>query len=133
MELLLKINGILLMILAIAHGIFPRCFKWKEELQSASLINQQIMYVHTFFIAFTIFLMGSICFFFSNDLLTTKLGNRLLLGLFIFWTFRLLFQFFVFSPALWKGKKFETLMHALFSLLWIYLSAAFFLVYHQSN
>ena len=133
MELLLKITGIILVVLAVAHGIFPKYFKWKEDFRSVSLINQEMMYVHAFFIAFTVLLMGLICIFCSNDLLYTRLGNRLLLGLFVFWMVRLFFQFFVYSPALWKGKRFETIMHVLFSLLWVYLSLVFFLIYYRSN
>lgn len=87
------------------------------------------MYVHTFFIAMVVFLMGVFCVYSSSDIVYTKLGQQLSLGLFIFWTTRLIFQFFVYSPKLWKGKPFELTVHVLFSLLWIYFSVVFFLIY----
>jgi hypothetical protein len=129
MELHLKIIGILLIVLALIHVIFPKYFNWKKELASLSLINSQMMYVHTFFVAITVFLMGLLCFFCANDITTTRLGKHLSLGLFVFWGLRLLFQFFVYSPKLWRGKSFETAMHIVFSLLWIYLTAIFLLIY----
>jgi hypothetical protein len=129
MELHLKIIGLLLIGLAIIHVIFPAYFNWKKELKSLSLINIQMMYVHTFFVAFTVFLIGLLCFFCSYDIIHTMLGKQLSLGLFIFWGLRLLFQFFVYSPKLWRGKKFETIMHIAFSILWIYLTAIFLLIY----
>ena len=129
MELHLKIIGIVLVLLAAVHIVFPQYFNWRKELQSLSLINIQMMYVHTFFVAFMVFLMGLLCFFGAEDIVSTRLGKQLALGLFIFWGLRLLFQFFVYSPKLWRGKKFETIMHMVFSLLWIYLSKVFLLIY----
>jgi len=129
MELQLKIAGILLMALAFMHNFLPKHFEWKKELLPLGLMNKQMMYVHTFFVGLTVFLMGLLCFFCAADLVNTRLGKQLSLGLFIFWGFRLVFQFFVFSPKLWKGKKFETTMHILFSIIWIYLTTIFLLVY----
>ena len=57
MEPHLKAIGILLMALASVHIIFPKYFNWKEELRALSLINRQMMLVHTFFIVLTVFLM----------------------------------------------------------------------------
>jgi hypothetical protein len=38
---------------------------------------------------------------------------------------RLGFQIFVYDAALWRGKKFETCMHWLFTALWLYLVVVF--------
>src|SRR5690606_23182360 len=111
MEIHFKIIGILLMLLALIHIFFPKYFNWKEELKSLSLINRQMMTVHTFFIAFVVFLIGLLCLTSSADLTQTKFGKTISLGLGIFWTARLFFQFFVYSPKLWKSKKFETTVH----------------------
>lgn len=125
MELQLKIIGFVLVTLAIVHLIFPKYFDWKNNLSSVSLINRQMMYVHTLFIAIVVLLMGVLCLSSSNDLTGTNLGKRICLGLGIFWTIRLFIQFFGYSSELWKGKTFETIVHILFSLLWTYLSVLF--------
>lgn len=117
--------GLLLMTLAAIHIIFPKYFNWKEDLKTLSLINRQMMTVHTFFIALTVFLMGILCYTSAKELIETELGKRVSFGLGIFWTFRLLIQFFGYSSKLWKGKTFETIVHIFFSLLWIYLSTVF--------
>ena len=129
MNLQLQIIGMLLMLLAMLHLIFPRYFNWKEELSSLSLINRQLMYIHTFFIAFVVFLMGLLCVTSSADLLNTTLGKRMSLIFGIFWSMRLYIQFFGYSSKLWRGKLFETTVHILFSIFWIYLSAVFILAY----
>ncbi len=64
MELHLKIIGLLLMLLAFVHVIFPRYFEWKEELKSLSLINREMTYVHTFFIALIVLMFGVLSFFY---------------------------------------------------------------------
>ena len=129
MELHLKIIGSLLIVLALAHIGFPRHFKWKEELKSISIINRQMMYIHSFFIAFAVFLMGLLCITSSSELIGTVLGKRISLGLGLFWTTRLFIQFFGYSSKVWKGKTLETTVHILFSLFWGYLSLVFILTY----
>ena len=129
MELHLKIIGTLSIILAIIHAVFPRYFNWKQELKSLSIINKQLMYVHSFFIAFAVLLIGALCLTSATDLIETNLGNRISLGLAIFWTTRLIIQFFGYSVKTWKGKTFETTVHILFSALWLYFSLVFYLVY----
>ncbi len=128
MELQLKIIGFTLILLALVHSVFPRYFNWQKEVRSLSLVNKQIMYVHTFFIALVVFLMGVLCLTSSTELIETNLGKRICLGFGLFWTIRLIIQFFVYSSALWKGKTFETLVHLLFSFLWTYLSFIFWKV-----
>ena len=125
----LNIVGICCIVLALVHVVFPRYFNWNQELRTISLINRQLMYVHTFFVALIVFLIGLLCVTSSTALLETQLGNRLALGLFIFWSLRLVVQFFVYSPELWRGKRLETAIHILFSLLWAYFSSIFWIVY----
>ena len=124
----LNIIGILLIALALIHAVFPKYFNWESELCSLSLINRQMITVHTFFIALTIFLMGILCLTSSNELIETGLGKKISLGLGLFWTIRLVIQFFGYSSKLWKGKSFETAVHILFIFLWAYLSFIFWAV-----
>lgn len=86
------------------------------------------MYVHTFFIALTVALMGFLCLTSANALIETQLGNKLALGLGAFWSIRLIVQFFGYSHKLWKGKIFEFTVHVVFSCFWIYASTIFWIV-----
>lgn len=131
MILHLNIVGWLMILLAIIHVAFPKRFDWKKECGSLSLINRQMMYIHTFFIALVVFLMGALCVSAADDLLNTRLGNKVSLGLFVFWGARMVIQFVGYSPELWRGKRFETIIHIVFSLLWIYFSLVFFLAYYR--
>ncbi len=128
MEFHLKIIGWLLIALALIHVVFPNYFDWKKELAKLSLVNREMMYVHTFFIAIVVLLMGILCVTSSRELMTTTLGQRIALGFGIFWFLRLLIQFFGYSSKLWQGNTFETCVHVVFTLLWTYFTIVFFIV-----
>jgi len=91
------------------------------------------MYVHTFFIALVLLLMGLLCVTSATEIVTTNLGHRLLLGLGMFWTIRLIIQFFGYSPQIWKGKRLETSIHIIFVVLWCYFSVSFFYLYFSTQ
>ncbi len=129
MQLHLKLIGFLLVVLSLIHIAFPKYFNWKEECSGISLINRQMMYIHTFFIGLVVLLMGLLCISSASELIETSLGRKLAFGLFVFWATRLYIQFFGYSAKLWKGRKMETVIHLLFSLLWIYLTVIFFIVF----
>ena len=128
MLLQLRIIGFALVVLALLHAAFARYFNWRTEFAPVSLINRQMMYVHTFFVAFMVLLMGVLCLTSASDLVSTPLGRRVALGCGVFWLARLLIQFFGYSPELWRGKRFETGVHVVFISFWSYLSAVFLLV-----
>lgn len=128
MTLQLELIGALLIMLALLHVGFARYFGWRREFAVVSLINRQMMYVHTFFVAFAVGLMGLLCLTSASELVGTPFGRRVALGLGIFWLARLLIQFFGYSSSLWRGKRFETIIHVLFSLLWAYLTVLFLTV-----
>jgi hypothetical protein len=117
--------------LAFIHLIFPKYFNWKEDLNSLSLINRQMMYVHTFFIALVVLLMGVLCLTSTIDILNTSLGKQIALGFALFWFLRLVVQFFGYSSKLWKGKKFETFVHLVFAMLWAYFTFVFIFIYSR--
>ncbi len=125
MEAQLRIAGGLLLALAGMHGIFPRYFDWKEGLKSLSLINRQIMSIHTVFIALGVGLMGLLCLVAAPDLVHTPLGKTVCTGLGFFWGVRLLVQFWGYSPELWRGRRLETSIHIMFIVLWGYFAGIF--------
>jgi hypothetical protein len=129
MEVHLKIIGALLLLLSTIHVFFPGYFHWKEDLKPLLLINRQMMYVHAFFIALIVFGIGLLCLLFTSDLIHTRLGKSICLGLAVFWGIRLFFQLLIYSPRLWKGKGKETAIHIIFTSFWIYCLLVFLSIY----
>ncbi len=118
----LKVVGALLLTLGLAHSMFSRYFKWQKELAQLSLLTRQILLVHCFFIALLLVMMGVCSLFYPSALLGSGALSRLVLtGFVVFWLCRLACQFFVYDPAIWRGRPLYTVMHVVFSLFWIYL------------
>lgn len=122
----LNIAGALQIMLALAHLAFPKRFQWKEELARLSLLNRQIFLVHTFFICVVLGMFGALSLFASTLLMEgTPLARLILLGMAIFWGLRLFCQWFVYDAALWRGQRFNTMVHGVSTVLWLYLTAVY--------
>jgi hypothetical protein len=118
----LKIVGALLVALGLAHSLFRRYFKWEKELAELSLLLRQIFLVHCFFISLTIVLIGACTLFYTNALLKSgTLSRVVLIGFFVFWLLRLACQFLIYESAIWRGHRFYTFMHVVFSIFWLYV------------
>lgn len=129
----LQICGGLLLALSALHTVFPRRFRWSEDLAQLTLLNRQIFWVHTYFLCLILVLMGLVCLFAPAALLErSTLGIWVAAGLMLFWQMRLLTQHFIYDSRLWRGKLFETTIHVLFTLLWSYFSLVYgWLLWHQ--
>jgi len=67
-------------------------------------------------------MIGACSLFYTNALLESGALSRVVLtGLVTFWSARLTFQFFVYDAAIWRGRRFYTVMHVVFSIFWIYV------------
>ena len=133
LETHLKLAGLSLIALSVMHAFLGERFAWKDELSRISLLNRQIFYAHTFFVALVLLLLGGLSLFGSGALLEkTALGRAFCGGVTLFWLCRWIFQFWVYDSSLWRGQRFETRIHILFSLLWTYYVAIYGLaLWHQ--
>ena len=120
----LRVVGVLMALLAIANLFVPGRFNWREELSRVSLLNRQIFQAHTIFIVLLIALMSALFLTCAEALLEpTRLSRAVLIGLTIFWGLRMLMQWCFYSPRVWRGNRFHTVMHGVFSIGWIYVTA----------
>jgi hypothetical protein len=120
--LAMKIAGALLLTLGLAHGFFYRIFEWKKELGQLSVLTRQMFLVHCFFISLSVTLIGACTLFYTDALLRSGTLSRVVLaGFALFWLVRAAFQFFVYDSAIWRGRRFYTFMHVVFSTFWTYL------------
>ena len=118
----LEIAGALLMLLGLGHAFMGRYFGWNRELAGVSLFTRQVFEVHTFFIGLLLVLLGACSFFYAGALVEpSPLSRAVLTGMLLFWLCRLGFQWFVYDPGIWRGNRFRTVMHVVFSVFWIYV------------
>jgi hypothetical protein len=126
LSLHLRIVGILLVLLGLSHAFFNRYFGWEQELAAVSLLTRRVFFVHSFFIALGVVLVGAVSFLCADALLRPAALNRALLAaMATFWLCRLLAQFFAYDSAIWRGDRFRTSTHVAFVLLWCYVTAIY--------
>jgi hypothetical protein len=122
----LQIIGCLMASLVAIGFVVPRRYRWEDEMQHLSLLNRQIFRVHNAFIMLLLALFAALLLTSADALLEpSRLARAMLLGLTAFWGMRLWMQFFYYSPRLWRGKVFETVVHIVFSFIWFYFTAVF--------
>jgi hypothetical protein len=122
----LRIAGALQIVLALLHLTFPARFRWKEELARLSTLNREIFFVHTLFVCVVVAMVGGLSLLAPSDLMQPSgLARLVLIGIAGFWGLRLYCQWFVYTRALWQGDRFNTIVHVLCTMLWVYLIAVY--------
>ena len=90
--LLLYICGFYNLSFAVFHIYFWKIFRWKEDLKRNSIANRAIIQILNIRLIYVFLLMAFIYLFFSEQLVTTKLGLVLLIGFWGFWIGRFIEQ-----------------------------------------
>jgi hypothetical protein len=122
----LHIAGVLLGALAFVNLFVPARFHWREEMARLSLVNRQIFQAHTVFIVVTVAMFSALLLTSADALMEpTRLSRAVLAGLTFFWGLRMVMQWCFYSPAIWRGHRFNTVMHGVFSAAWVYLTITF--------
>jgi len=112
----LRAAGVLLAILVVVNLVVPSRFGWRADLAKLSLLNRQIFQAHTVFLVLVLALSAALLLTSADALLEpSRLSRAILLGLTIFWGLRMGMQWFFYSPV----------MHIVFSITWIYMTAVF--------
>ncbi len=122
----LRIVGVVMAWLVVVNLYVPWRFRWREEMARLSLLNRQVFQAHAVFLVLTLALFSALLLTSSDALLEpTPLSRAILIGLTIFWTVRMVMQWGFYSPEIWRGHRFNTAMHYVFSAIWVYISTVF--------
>jgi hypothetical protein len=122
----LQAGGVVMATLVVVNLFIPSRFHWREEMSRLSLVNRQIFQVHSIFLVLTLGLFSVLLLTCARALVEpTRLSRAVLSGLTIFWGLRMVMQWCFYSPELWRGHRFNTVVHYTFSVIWIYLTSVF--------
>ena len=122
----LRLSGVVMASLVVVNLLVPRRFHWREEMSRLSLVNRQIFQAHSVFLVLTLALFSALLLTCGPALLEpTRLSRAVLGGLTIFWGLRMLMQWCFYSPSIWRGHRFNTVMHYTFSVVWVYVTTVF--------
>ncbi|RYD37310.1 MAG: hypothetical protein EOP87_03790 [Verrucomicrobiaceae bacterium] len=124
--ILLRVAGIGLIALALLHFPIGKQLRWREEARLLAPMNASVFHVHTFFICVVLVMMGLPCVVAPVIFLVpSQAGAWVTWSIAVFWALRLYCQFFVYRADLWRGKRMETTVHCIFSVIWTALLALF--------
>lgn len=126
LAILLRIAGAGLLLLAVLHIPIGRQLGWREDCKRLTPANEAVFHVHTFFICLTVVIMGLPCLLEpAVFLVPSRAGAWISWSFAAFWGCRLYFQWFVYPAVLWRGKRLETGVHLIFTMIWLALTAVF--------
>ena len=122
----LRAVGVVMALLVAVNLVVPVRYRWRDETARLSLLNRQIFQAHAVFLILTLALFSMLLLNYADALVEpTRLSRAVLGGLTIFWGLRMLMQWCFYSPAIWRGDRFHTAMHWLFSATWVYMTGVF--------
>jgi len=122
----LRLAGVVMASLVVVNLMVPGRFHWREEMSRLSLVNRQIFQAHSVFLVLTLALFSALLLTCGPALLEpTRLSRAVLAGLTVFWGLRMLMQWYFYSPSIWRGHRFNTVMHYTFSVVWVYVTTVF--------
>jgi hypothetical protein len=122
----LRLVGVVMASLVVVNLVVPGRFHWREEMSRLSLVNRQIFQAHSVFLVLTLALFSALLLTCGTALLEpTRLSRAVLFGLTVFWGLRMLMQWYFYSPLIWRGHRFNTVMHYVFSVVWVYVTTVF--------
>lgn len=109
----------------IASFQVPWRLHWKEDLAQLTPFNRKLMWVYGGFTVLTIVAFGLLTLALHEELLR---GERAALGLALFigvyWTLRIIVEFFYYDPADWPRGRGMAAGRILLTLLFIYLAGS---------
>jgi len=103
---MIKAGGIYNIVLVIFHLLFWRIFNWQEDLRSLTFLNRAIMPVLNISLTIVFVIFGYISLVHAEELLSTSLGQSLLVLMAIFWFARSVEQVVFFKLKHWPSWAF---------------------------
>ena len=126
LPMLFRIAGAGLILLAFLHIPIGRHLQWREDAARMSPANAAIFHVHAFFICVILIIMALPCLFEPQVFLErSRPGGWMAFSYSIFCGIRLYCQWWVYPTALWRHRRFETIIHLLFTFIWFALFSLF--------
>jgi len=96
-QTLLILGGLFNLAFFIFHIFFWKLFNWGKELAKLTPINRAVMQVLNICLMFVFLIFAYVSLFHTQEMLTTWLGQSLILFIALFWAIRAILQLAFFS------------------------------------
>ena len=91
--------------LVVFHLVFWKLFRWREDLASLTHVNRSVMQILNLRLTYVFLVMAFVLFAFQAEIMTTSLGQVLLIAFSIFWFMRSVDQFAFFGLRNWISNS----------------------------
>ncbi len=96
-ETLIFIGGFYNFAFAIFHLLFWRIFNWDKDLKRMNFTNGNILQILNLSLTFVFIIFAFLSFLYTQEIISTQLGNSILRLISFFWFFRALQQIYFFG------------------------------------
>jgi len=96
-ETLILIGGFYNFAFAIFHLLFWRIFNWDKDLKRMNFTNANILQILNLSLTFVFIIFAFLSILYTQELISTQLGNSILRLISFFWFFRALQQIYFFG------------------------------------
>lgn len=125
-ELAVRIAGVMQLGLLSAAAVLPGKLEWRKQLDLLSPLVRQLFVVYAIYVVSMIAALGAISLGLADVLVGgTVLARCVASFIALFWTGRLLLQFFVFDTKPYITSRLYALGYHALTVTFIYLSATF--------
>jgi hypothetical protein len=94
---ILFVGGLFNLGFVLFHLLFWKIFQWKKDLASLTHINRSIMQILNLRLTFLLLVMAYLSFFHIAELVSTSIGQALLVSFSLFWFHRAIEQIIFFG------------------------------------
>ena len=91
--------------LVVFHLMFWKLFRWREDLASLTHVNRSVMQILNLRLTYVFLVMAFVLFAFQAEIMTTSLGQVLLIAFSIFWFMRSAEQVIFFGFRNWISNS----------------------------
>ena len=96
-EIILIIGGVFNLAFAVFHMYFWKLFRWKDELEKLHHVNRAVMQILNLCLTFLFIVFGVLSIYYRHEMVSTSLGNALLVSIAVFWILRMIEQLIFFG------------------------------------
>ena len=96
-NLLIMFGGVFHLGFAVFHLFFWRLFRWKKDLAQLTYINRAVMQILNLCLTFVFIAAAYLSFFYSVELISSPLGQAVLILISAFWFLRIIEQLVFFG------------------------------------
>ena len=111
-EALLRIGAWYHLAFAVFHVAFWRLFRWKTELAKLEPLNRAVMQILNLRIIYLALVFAWLSWFFTDDLLSTRLGRAMTGAIALFWAMRAVEQLIFFGVRSKRSNLFVAIFAA---------------------